>query len=374
MNKSLQYFLPLLALFAGCKKNNLPPSEENSSEPVFYVKAEINGIPTQVQAGVNNYFMYSSHYQQPNDVYVYKAELKQTSCNGPCSYGVTILINDFKVSGTNAPMIPDSGLHAGHYDFNDGALAPLGYNGYFTPTYVDGGTIYTWMYSDGAAQGGQGGQHYFNNGQTYSVALTVSNGSCIQTHTNEFRVGNPLQANVSAVCNWSQTPNTYSFTPYISNGGGTIASYQWDFGDANSSSATTPVNTYLYGNKYYRARLRVTNTAGDICDSYYQVPVSITTPTCHANFNSAFVPVPNTFGLSAITVLVTDPSGNVYSTESINQSTGSSIEILSVEDYKNNAQNEPTKKIKLRFNCAVKNGGSTLNVTNGEAVIAVSYH
>lgn len=368
------FFITLVVLSAGCKKNNLPPSEDNSSAPVFYVKGEINGLPVHVEAGVNDYFMYSSHYQNPNNVYVYKAELKQTSCNTNCNYGITILINDYKVSSTNAPMVPDSGLHLGHYQFNDGALEPMGYMGYFTPTYVDAGTTYTWTYSDGATQpGAQGGQRYFNNYQTYSVALTVANGGCVQTHTNEFRVGNKLQANVSATCNWSLSPTTYSFTPYLASGAGTGITYQWEFADGTFSPSVTPVHTYLYGNKYYRARLRLTNSSGDTCNSYYQVPVSLTTPTCHANFNSAFAPVQNTLGFSAITVLVTDPSGNVYSTEGIDQPVNNLIEILSVENYKSNAQNEPTKKLKIRFNCTVKNGGNTLNVTNGEAVIAVSY-
>jgi hypothetical protein len=375
MIKSPIYFFLTLAIFTGgCKKNNLPPTEENPSEPVFYVKGEINGVPVLVQAGVNNYFMYSSHFQQANNVYVYRADLKQSSCNGPCSYGIAILINDYKVSGVNAPMIPDSGLHAGHYQFNDGNLDPLAFMGGFTPTFNEAGTNYTWTYSDGMVQqGAQGGPRSFNIGQTYSVALTVSNGNCVQTHTNEFRIGSPLQANVSATCNLS-TPATYSFTPYLAPNAGSGITYHWDFGDgASTPGVVTPTHAYLYGNKYYRSRLRLTNSAGDTCYSYYQVPVSVTTPTCHANFNSTFAPIPNTLGLSAITVLVTDPSGNVYSTETINQPTGNEIEIISVEEYKVNSQNEPTKKVKLHFNCTVKNGSGTLNITNGEAVIAVSY-
>lgn len=374
MKRSLKYTLSLVILLAGCKKNNLPPSD-NGSEPVFYVKGEINGAPLQVQAGVNNYFMYSSHYQQANNVYVYKADLKQSSCNGNCGYGITILINDDKVSPANGPLTGDStALHTGHYEINDGDLPPLGFNGYFTPTYVDPGTTYTWTYSDGVVQSGQGGQHYFNNKQTYSVALTIANGGCVQTHTNEFRVGSPLQANISAMCNWSQTPTTYSFTPYLSPTAGQGITYEWDFNDASpSATMATPTHTYSYGSKYYRARLRLTNNNHDTCYSFYQVPVSITTPTCHANFNSAFLPVVNTLSLSAITVLVTDPSGNVYSSESAGQVASNSVEIVSVEEYKNNEHNEPTKKLKLRFNCTVKNGSSALNITNGEAVIAVSH-
>ncbi|MBA3665096.1 MAG: PKD domain-containing protein [Bacteroidetes bacterium] len=364
------YILFCLAILAGCKKHDLPSNEDSNGEPVFYIKGEVNGSPVSLQAGVNNYFMYSSHFQQPNNVYVYKGEMKQNACNGPCNYGIAILINDYKISQPNETMKPDSGLHTGHYQFNDGTLDPAGYMGSFTPTFTDPNTTYTWTYSDGITGPGT---RYFNAGQTYSVCLNMNSNGCVQSHTNEFRVGSPLQANVSATCNWTATPTTYSFTPYLALGSSQNVSYSWDFADGSAfSSSVTPVHAYIYSTKYYRARLRV-SSATDTCYSYYQVPVSVGAPVCHANFNSAFTPVPNTLALSAITVLVTDPSGNVYSTETINQPTGNKIEILSVENYKNNAQNEPTKKVKIKFNCVVKNASGTLNVTNGEAVIAVSY-
>ncbi|MGZ3919441.1 MAG: hypothetical protein ACXVO9_03290 [Bacteroidia bacterium] len=376
--KKVQYYIFLsgLLIIAGCKKNNLPPAEENKSEPVFYFKGNVNGAPVALQAGVNNYFMYSSHYQQANNVYVYKGEMKQSLCNGTCGYGITLLINDYKVSQPDEPMKPDSGLYVGHYQLNDGSPDPVTYSGSFTPLFTDAGTTYSWWYSDGVILSGlQGGSRYFNAGQTYSVALSVTRNNATQTHTNEFRVGNPLQTNVGAYCNWTTTPTTYSFVPYLSSTAGNGITYNWDFGDASPATANSvPVHAYYYGSKYFRARLRLTNSNNDTCYSYYQVPVSVTTPTIHANFNSVFNPVPNVLGLSSITLLVTDPSGTIYSTESINQSVGNNIQIVSVEDYKNNSANEPTKKLKITFNCVVKNGADVLNITNGEAVIAVSYH
>lgn len=369
MKKTVPYIaLIVTLLFVGCKKNNLPPTD--SAEPVFYIKGDINGVPVSLQAGVNNYFMYASHYQDGNNVYVYKGELKQSVCNGSCNYGITILINDSKVSQPNALMHPDSGLYKGKYQFNDGTLEPVAYTGMFTPLTSNANTTYTWTYSDGLIQNTPQGGRTFNANKTYSVCLTLNNNGCVQSHTNEFRVGSTLQTNVSAMCNWSVTPTTYSFYSYSPTG----LSYQWNFGDSSPvSSAINPIHVYPNTNKYYTARLRLTNSSNDTCYSYYQVPVSIGNPVCHANYNSSFSPVANTKALSAISFLVTDPSGKLYSSQGINQSTGSSVEIISVEDYKNNEQNERTKKVKIRFSCDVKNGIDSLKITNGEAVIAVSY-
>lgn len=360
-------FLLLLFFFSGCKKNDLPPKPENAS-PVFYIKGDINNAPVELKAGENGYYMSSSYYQDANNVYVYKGELNQRTCNGPCGYGVTFLINDFKESVAGAEMKPDSGLYVGSFQFNDGSLTPAMYSGIFTPIIGNGNTTYTWSYSDGQIQTTQQGARKFNAGKTYSIGLTLNNNGCVQSHTNEFRIGSPLQTNITASCNWTTTPATYSF--YASSSTGLTA--HWDFGDFTNSTAISPIHTYSYSNKYYTTRLRLTNST-DTCFSYYQVPVSMGSPVCHANYNSFFTPVPNTKALSSITILVTDPSGKIYSSKNINQSISNKIEIVEVEDYKNNSLDEHTKKIKIKFNCDVTNGGDMLKITNGEAVIAVAY-
>lgn len=367
MQKVSKYiFLSAVLFIMGCKKNSLPPKDENPDTPVFYIKGNINNSPVELSAGVNDYYMYSSYYQNANNVYVYKGELKQQTCNGPCGYGITILINDFKESDLNEYMKPDSGLYVGQFQFNDGTPEPVVYNGSFTPLIST--ATYTWNYSDGMVLNTSSGSRAFASRKTYSVALTINNSGCVQTHTNEFRIGSPLQTNVSGLCNWTSTPTTYSF--YASAPPG--VSYQWDFGDSITSNLINPVHTYTtFG--YHRARVKLHNSAtGDVCYSYYQVPVSAN-QLCHANFNSYFTPVPNTKALSSITVLVTDPSGNVYSTEGINQPVANKIEIISVEDYPDNQQGQHTKKVKIKFNCDVSSAGSQLQVTNGEAVIAVAY-
>lgn len=365
---ALNIFLLPLIFFSGCKKNDLPPKLENASS-VFYIKGNINNTAVELKAGENGYYMSSSYYQDANNVYVYKGELNQRSCNGPCGYGITILINDFKESPSGAVMKPDSGLYIGSFQFNDGSLTPVMYSGIFTPIIGNSNTSYTWTYSDGQVQTTQQGARKFNAGKTYSIGLTLNNNGCVQSHTNEFRIGSPLQTNISALCNWTATPATYSF--YASSSAGLIP--QWNFGDLATSSAITPVHTYGNFNKYYTARLRLTNSNNDTCYSYYQVPVSLSSPVCHANYNSFFTAVPNTKALSSITILVTDPSGKIYSSQNINQSVNNKIEIVAIEDYKNNAQDQRTKKVKIRFNCDVANGAEMLKISNGEAVIAVAY-
>jgi hypothetical protein len=94
---------------------------------------------------------------------------------------------------------------------------------------------------------------------------------------------------------------------------------------------------------------------------------------CDANFTAVFTPIPNKNALSKITLLAKDPSGKIHSSNEIQQMSDSKFQIVSVEDYKNNQDGHKTKKIKINFSCVLKDGTNTINIKNGEAVIAVAY-
>jgi hypothetical protein len=312
--------------------------------------------------------MYSSHFQNTNNVYVYKAELKQKSCGSGCGYNIAIMFNDYKVSAVNDPMYPDSGLFIGKYGFNDGSPEPIMYKGLFTP--ISQGT-YTWTYSDGGTSNDPAGTHYFRAGKDYSVGLMVSSSTCYGYHANDFRIASPLSTIITGSNDVGATPFTYSFTSSNNEPG---VSLEWDFGDGSPvvTGSSNVVHTYNDSTEgYYIVRLKLSK-GGETFYSYYQVAAYLS-QVCTANFNSYFIPQQNTFALGAVTILVTDDKGNVYSSEMLNQSPAYKVEIVSVENYENNSENHPTKKLKIRFNCDVKNGNSVIKITNGEAVIAVSY-
>jgi hypothetical protein len=369
MKNAGRYLLFFVILFTySCKKNPLPAPEPEEGS-VFKVNCKVNGAPILLEAGINNYYLYASHFFDTSQVYVYKAELKQNNCQPNCGYEFTFLINDFRVSAANAAMKPDSGLIAGSYTYNDGNLPPLRYEGTFSALAASGS--YTWAYSDGSSTKGQNAsdKHFFKEGPA-TVRLSVANGTCATSHLNEFDVGNPLQASIAAARIEPPSVLNYSFSAVA-----TLpdVSYFWEFGDGNSSNAFPSVS-HQYGitEAYYRAKLSVTNGINS-CVSYYQVPAFFN-PVCQANFSSHFTAIPNPKALSAVTIMVFDPStGLNYSSALLDQPATSQFEILSVENYKNNEQGLATRKMKVRFSCKAVNGSNTLNITHGEAIIAVSY-
>ena len=69
----------LLLACMSCRKKEYPESTKEGS-PVFNCNMYINGNPTTIEAGVNNYYMYSSFQQDSNGVYGFIAGLKQIEC------------------------------------------------------------------------------------------------------------------------------------------------------------------------------------------------------------------------------------------------------------------------------------------------------
>jgi hypothetical protein len=373
--KRLLYIVPVLVLaFGGCKKHDLP-QQEDSGEPVFYAKADVNGTSNaiNVQAGIGGYYMTAGHYQNTDNVYVYQGDLNQKSCNGNCGYGISIEINDYKVSAVNEPMKPDSGLFVGPYQFNDGNLEPLGYWGTFVPQYtLSLSNYWKWTYSDGHVDSllsPSSSTHYFRNHSKQTVTLKLDNGTPIQL-SNTFKIGSPLQANIK-IDKTIPADFTFSVIPTA-----TASNFYWEYGDGSTSQSvqTSPFMNHSYvittGPGTFVATVHTTNGT-DTCVSnvfIYGWPGEY-----NANFTNTFTPVPNSKKLSSITIKVTDPNGKVFSSDASDQPSSSNFQIVSIESYKANSGGDNTRKVKIKFSCVVKNGTESLNINNGEAVIAVSY-
>lgn len=139
--------------------------------------------------------------------------------------------------------------------------------------------IYRWDFSDGQSATGASVSHVFADYQQggYSVSLTATD---------------PLNQQASAQQNFSLLPPpplaafTYqadSYNPLTINFDGSQASgvdltYQWDFGDGETSTYESPSITYARLGTY-TVQLTVTDTAGQSASTTQQVVVQVTPPT-----------------------------------------------------------------------------------------------
>ena len=148
---------------------------------------------------------------------------------------------------------------------------------------TDGGTIssYAWDFGDGGQSSAASPNHTYSAPGDYTVALTVTdNQGGKDTSSRQIHVTNtaPNAAftlstnglNVSADGTASNDPD------------GTIASYDWNWGDGSAHSAgATPAHTYAVGT--YTVTLTVTDNAGGAASVQHPVTVSNPAPTLIAS-------------------------------------------------------------------------------------------
>ena len=144
----------------------------------------------------------------------------------------------------------------------------------FTDTSTDDGTIvsWSWDFGDTNTSTDQNPVHAYAAAGTYSVSLTVTDDlGAINTTSQDVTVvapnGDPLAGFTFATTNL-----TADFTD-TSTDDGTIASWSWDFGDTNTSTAQNPTHTYA-ATGTYSVQLIVTDNLGATNTTSQDVTVS----------------------------------------------------------------------------------------------------
>ena len=125
-------------------------------------------------------------------------------------------------------------------------------------------TSRSWTFGDGNTSTVQSPQHTYPNAGTYSVSLTVSNGTGTNTlaRTNYITVTVPGPAPVTAGFTGTPTsgvkPLGVQFTDAST---GPVTSRSWTFGDGNTSTVQSPLHTYPNAGTY-SVSLTVSNGTG----------------------------------------------------------------------------------------------------------------
>jgi PKD repeat protein len=134
-------------------------------------------------------------------------------------------------------------------------------------------TDWDWDFGDGGSSGAQNPSHQYTSGGTYTVALTVTGpgGSDTETKTNYITVNVAPTAGFTGSPTSGEVPLTVNFTNQSSG----AASYLWDFGDTQTSTATNPSHTYTQAGTY-----TVSLTATNSCGSDEEVKTDYITVTC----------------------------------------------------------------------------------------------
>ncbi|HEY3220831.1 MAG TPA: PKD domain-containing protein, partial [Gemmatimonadales bacterium] len=157
----------------------------------------------------------------------------------------------------------------------------------FTSTSSDAdGTIatYNWSFGDGASATAQNPSRTYAAAGTYTVTLTVTDdqGAASAQASQDVTVGStnqPPVANFAFTC----SALTCNFTSTSSDADGTIAAYNWNFGDGTSSTSQDPSRTYAAADTY-TVTLTVTDDGGVRDSASRSVTASVASTATHLAF------------------------------------------------------------------------------------------
>lgn len=125
----------------------------------------------------------------------------------------------------------------------------------------NGITSWTWNFSDGTSATGQNVSHTFPvTTPTATVQLIISNGTCVDSLTTTFTLGNFFKSGfainpVDSFC--VNTPVTFTDTSK-----GNISNFLWDFGDLTQFNGQNPPPHIYTVSKDYTIKLTVTDIYG----------------------------------------------------------------------------------------------------------------
>lgn len=166
----------------------------------------------------------------------------------------------------------------------------------FTDQSTGNPTSWQWNLGNGTISTLQNPSTTYITPGTYTVTLTVSNGSGTNTKTitNYIQVVASPQVNFTSVDSVTCPPKAVQFTNLSVPGAGGTTTYLWDFGDGGTSTQVNPTHTYV-ANGVYNVSLSVTNSSG--CSNIYTKPNYIqivSKPTANftaSNNNSCTLPL-----------------------------------------------------------------------------------
>ena len=170
-------------------------------------------------------------------------------------------------------------------------------------------TSYSWSFGDGESSTAPNPTHSYSNSGTYTVSLTV-----VDDDGASNSASRTINVNIPPTADFTYSPThptdleTVTFTDSSSDTDGDIASYEWDFGDGNTSNDQNPTHEYA-DNGTYTVKLIVKDDDGATDTKSKDIIVRNVKPT--ANFT--YTPKSPVKVDTTLTFIdnSTDPDGNV---------------------------------------------------------------
>jgi PKD repeat protein len=364
MRLKLIAIFTLLFTIGSCRKDLVPPDADGT--PEFGVTANMNGIPMKLEAGVDDYFLYTYADTSLGEVWQAVGTLQKRDCINCNSYFTLRFRNDHAgySNGMSTTFLSSGDIAladwSGVYEDSKSVVR------FFADPNNQNGTVVShfWNFGDGNTSTDPSPTHTFNmvgGNSVFSVMhITTLNGGCsgAQTNTVNAKSECPLDFEVYVV------GQTVYFSPLTLASGSYV--YQWQFGDMQSSYISNPAHVFTAPGEY-NVLLTVENTTLG-CSSSISKKVIVGQTGCHANFSyvvdEIIVPTIDLEQFGTVEIEYVNETGRRYMSSIMPQS--AQCKLTKVEPYKPNHEGKATLKVTLETDCTLvsENFADTIHMQN----------
>ena len=373
--RKLYYLLAGFAFFS-CTEEQIP--EPGQTEPVFFAKGEAKTSAFRMEAGISDYYMYSSFENDKNDVYTFIGDLRPTD-GSPASEELKIEIRANRISRPLSPVDVYEALASGLYEFREPEVSDKFAALKMDPIMQDPKFNYYWDFGDGNSSREMIPVHRYREPGYYKVTLELED----RGNNCSSKVSNTVDYFDYGINGWGNCHADFTFGIDLQNNvrvttkNTSADMHYWDFGDGTTSIGPTATHSFSRVPGFHTIQ-HITYRASDSCYKENALTILVGAINhCPPNFNIERVNMasPDSLALSKVRVTWTDKAGTEYTSDQVVQKFDDNFEILSVEDYKDNESNESTVRVKYRFSCEVvsKESSQSLRLENVEGVFAFAY-
>jgi len=194
----------------------------------------------------------------------------------------------------------------------------------------------TWDFGDGNTGTGIMPSHTYTVDSTYIVCLSAHSNCNIDVVCDTMDVCDSIGGNFTTI----MTGFNAAFTDVSS---GTPVSWNWNFGDGNTSTVQNPSHTYLSVDSTYTVTLTVFNYCGD---SSIFVSNIVTVDVNELSIGAAITVSPNpskgqfvinmsNYNSNNVGIVITDQLGKVIYNKSLNKTDQKKQQVIDLSDYSN---------------------------------------
>jgi PKD repeat protein len=178
------------------------------------------------------------------------------------AYMVKLTVSRAGATDTSMQIIDVGGVPIANFTGSPTLANPLDVI-QFTDQSTNSPTSWQWNFGDAATSTAQNPQHYYQVKGIYTVSLTAinANGQNTATKQNYIDVGLAPMADFRPVIDPSQMNRVPMLVNFVDQSANMPTSWQWDFGDGQTSGTQNPTHAYMNAGTY-TVTLTATNSFG----------------------------------------------------------------------------------------------------------------